>query len=53
MKDNVLFIVKIISALLILYGSFHGGQEKQKTVSNEQMKTLGQVIQILSGDCKQ
>lgn len=52
MKENVLFIVKIISALLISYGSFYGGQEKQRTVSDGQMKTLGQVIQILSGDCK-
>lgn len=36
----------------MLYGSFHSGQENQKGISNEQLKKLGQIIQILSGDCK-
>jgi glucose uptake protein GlcU len=51
-KDNIYFIIKITAMLLMLYGSFTGGKESQKSVSNEQLKNLGQLIQILTGNCK-
>ena len=51
-KENILFVFKIAAMLLMLYGSFTGGKESQKLISNEHLKNLGQVIQIFSGGCK-